>query len=226
MKELAPYADIVVSTRQRGVIADGQFRLGSLEEALRQPYVVPCMPAAPLDTFLRAHGSKIRPGSLVIDVCSVKLKPVKALKRYLPAGVQILATHPLFGPASASGGLKNHKLMFYPVRISDIRLNRIKNFLRAALGLRLIECAPQQHDQAMAYVLGLSHYIGRTAQIMGLPASPLATKAYEDLLDMKNVQGNDSLELFRSIVLDNPYGTQTLRQFKRAQRQLDKQLKL
>ena len=65
----------------------------------------------------------------------------------------------------------------------------------------------------MAYVQGLSHFIGRTMDELAIPDSPFATMAYEHLLDMKRIQGGDSWELFRSIMHENPYAAAVHEQF-------------
>ena len=50
---------------------------------------------------------------------------------------------------------------------------------------------------------------------MAIPESALATLAYDDLLDMKHIQGSDSWELFASIVQENPYANAVHRRFLR-----------
>jgi prephenate dehydrogenase len=76
----------------------------------------------------------------------------------------------------------------------------------------------------MAYVQGLSHYIARVMDEMNIPETELSTLAYEDLIDMKRVQGGDSWELFYSIMEENPYTHKVNRDFKKACLALDKKL--
>jgi prephenate dehydrogenase len=114
--------------------------------------------------------------------------------------------------------------MVHPTRIDPARYKRIKLFLRQELGLLVIECTPEEHDRMMAYSLGLSHYIGRVMQAMDIPQTELATRAYEDLLDMKRIQGKDSWELFQSIMHENPYALEVNQAFRQASQDLDKQL--
>jgi prephenate dehydrogenase len=42
----------------------------------------------------------LRPGQLIIDTCSVKERPLEWMLEELPDHVQIVGTHPLFGPDS------------------------------------------------------------------------------------------------------------------------------
>lgn len=225
IKHLGPHFTILVSSRKKLTIKSGlDFKQVDLKIALAQSIIVPSIPAQNLEEFFTANKKLVNPEALVIDVCSVKVNPVKVLRRVLPPGVQILATHPMFGPSSASNGIVGQPMMIYPVRLDSERYKRIKLFLNDTLKLHVIECTPEEHDKAMAYAQGLSHYIGRMMQIMEIPESELSTSAYQSLLAMKKVQGKDSWELFRSIMFENPYALDINQKFKQAMRELDAKL--
>ena len=221
IEHLAPYADIIVSSRSADTGDAGHgASFAPLDEVLDQPIIIPSIPSQFFEPFFAAHASKIRPDALVIDVCSVKVKPLETLKRLLPSTCTIVGTHPLFGPASVAknGGLGGLKCVVCP---GDETAEAVKVFLGTQLGLQIIEKTPEEHDQEMAYVQGLSHYIGRVMGIMDIPESPWATLAYDDLLDMKRIQGKDSWELFESIMTENPYAHEVNEDFKRACQALD-----
>jgi prephenate dehydrogenase len=219
---LSPYFDVIVSSSR----TLQHVQQASLDDVLSCDYIVPSFPAQFFENFFRTHSSKITSKSTVIDVCSVKIKPVKVLKKYLAPEVNILATHPMFGPHSAKNGLKGLRIMMHPTRIQDDQYQKIKHFLINSFKLKIIECTPEEHDQAMAYVQGLSHYIGRVMDTMNIPQSELMTAAYADLLDMRRIQGGDSWELFESIMLENPFSADVNKKFKTACQQLDARLKL
>lgn len=225
VRYLSPYFEVMVASRRRITNKKGlDFTEVTVETALKQEIIIPSMPSQFLEEFFIANYDFLNPKALVVDVCSVKTQPVEVLRRVLPEGVQILATHPLFGPASAKNSLKGQKIMMYPVRLTDKKLTKIKQFLRDTLELEIIETTPEAHDQMMAYAQGLSHYIGRAMQLMDIPDSKLTTKAYGDLLDMKRVQGRDSDELFDSILFENPYALEVNKKFKQTLKALDEDL--
>lgn len=225
IRSLSPYFEVLVSSRQKITDTHGlDFQQVEHATALSQEFIIPSMPSQFLEDFFTENRTHLNPDALVIDVCSVKVKPVEVLSRVLPQNVQLLATHPMFGPASAKDGLKAQKIMVYPVRVSRERYDKIKQFLSGTLGLKVIESTPEEHDHMMAYAQGLSHYIGRAMQEMDIPKSELTTKAYQDLLDMKHIQGGDSLELFESIMFENPYAVEVNKQFKRTLKELDRRL--
>jgi prephenate dehydrogenase len=187
----------------------------NLQNALSQEIIVLAIPAQFLEDFLVTNKNLLNPKALYIDVCSVKIEPVKVMIQHLPQSAQIIATHPLFGPQSAKLSLSNQPMMIYPVRTTNATFKEFIRFLES-LELQLIEATPEEHDKVLAYAQGLSHYIGRIMQEMKIPNSAMATQAYKDLLDMKNIQGADSDALFSSIVHTNPFTADVLKDFNNA----------
>lgn len=225
IKYLSPQATILVHSRNPDQPKDGlKFNFADVKNVLGQDIVIPSIPAHALEGFFETNKQHLNPKALIVDVCSVKTKPIEVLKRVLPPDTEILATHPLFGPTSAANGLEGKRIMMYPARLPKDRYLKIKSFLQSKLKLQIIECSPKEHDKVMAYAQGLSHYIGRLMQIMDIPESPLTTDAYDDLKDMKQVQGSDSWELFKSIMFDNPYTLEVNKDFKQAIKKLDAKL--
>ncbi len=224
---LAPYADIIVSSRSR-VVGDAGYgaRFGSVDDVLARPIIIPSIPAQFFRTFFESHHTKVNANALVIDVASVKTAPLVVLKELLPATCQIIGTHPMFGPASIekNGGVAGLKCVVSPVRAGELVMSRVVEFLRVSLGLVVIWRTPEEHDKEMAYIQGLSHYIGRVMDEMSIPESDLATLAYDDLMSMKHIQGGDSWDLFHSIMHENPYAKEVHAAFLTACRQLDRKL--
>lgn len=224
---LAPYADIVVSSRSHES-GDAGFgaQFAPLQEVLAQPIIIPSIPSQFFRDFFSENVDLINPEALVIDVCSVKVKPLQVLEGLLPKTCQIIGTHPLFGPGSIAknGGIEGLPCAFSPVRCKTGGVNEVRSFLADTLKLNVLDRTPEEHDKEMAHVMGLSHYIGRVMQMMDIPESELATVAYKDLLDMKRVQGEDSWDLFKSIMEENPYAHEINQKFKKAEKELDKKL--
>lgn len=226
-EQLADKADIIIYSRSNppGKRSHGASFV-TIEEALSRDIIIPSIPSQVFEEFFSAHAHLINPQALILDVCSVKVKPLAVLERLLPKTCQILGTHPMFGPASVArnGGVKGLVCVVVPVRIPAERLEHIKSYLKNELQLRVITRTADKHDREMAYVQGLSHYIGRVVDIMKIPQTELATFAYKDLLDMRFVQGSDSWDLFMSIVHENPYAAEVQAKMKEAQKILDESI--
>lgn len=209
---LAPRYDIVV--HDSGV-ADAEveaagLRAVSLEEAAVCPVVIVAVPVAAMRAVFAQVAPHLRPGALVVDVGSVKTLPVQWMLELLPANVDIVATHPLFGPQSAQRGLAGQRMVICPVR--GERHTRIFE-LAAELGLAPSITTPQEHDQEMAYVQALTHLIGRSLVNLQIPDETLKTSSYQHLLDLCGLVGGDSFELFRAIQTQNPYAADVVRAF-------------
>lgn len=209
---LKPRYDIVVHDIDdvAAAVADAGLRWGLLPEAAAQAVVVVAAPVAAMrDVFVKI-APHLRPGALVVDVGSVKTLPAQWMLETLPHHVDIVATHPLFGPQSARSGLAGQRLVICPVR--GERHHRIAE-LALELGLTPSITTPQEHDREMAYVQALTHLIGRALVNLGIPDETLKTHSYQHLLDLCGLIGADTFELFRAIQTQNPYAPQVVRAF-------------
>ncbi|MBW2057903.1 MAG: prephenate dehydrogenase [Deltaproteobacteria bacterium] len=155
--------------------------------------VLLCVPISGIEQVLREITPYLVEGSLVVDTCSVKEYPVSAMKAILPDFVEILGTHPLFGPDSAAGGLEGRKIVICPVRLQDPR--RVERFLRR-LKLRVLVSSPEAHDLAMASTQAIVQFLGRAFLEMGLSRHPMATPGYDQLIGILEVVQHDTWELF------------------------------
>ena len=76
---------------------------------------------------------RLKRSTLFVDVLSVKEFPRQVMRRMLPAEVDILCTHPMFGPDSGKGSWAGLNFMYEIVRVGDDdprRKQRIDNFIR------------------------------------------------------------------------------------------------
>jgi prephenate dehydrogenase len=105
---------------------DEAVRLGatftSLDIAASCDIVGVSTPVSCCEEIVTSIASSCRVGALVIDVGSVKVKPSEIMDRILPKYVDIMATHPLFGPQSARNGIKGLKIAICPIRGNSHRL--------------------------------------------------------------------------------------------------------
>ena len=132
-----------------------------LKEVCQCPVVIPFVPMSALEELLKKMSPLIRKDALVIDVCSVKIEPVRWMKEILPTEVSLLGTHPMFGPDSAKNTLFGSKIVLCPVRIKDELLSDIISYLETN-GLKVIQASPDEHDKQIAHSLLLTHFLGRS----------------------------------------------------------------
>ncbi len=179
-------------------------RAASLETVCRQDIVIPCVPISVLQQVLHDIAPLLNPDALVVDVCSVKEYPVGLMTDILPDTVSILATHPMFGPDSASESLKGGKICLCKVRIAEKKYQNIKAGLEKK-GLVVIEATARAHDEQIATSLSLTHFIGRTLSEYGAKQLDIDTEGYKRLIHILEVVERDTWQLFLDMHHYNPY---------------------
>jgi prephenate dehydrogenase len=165
-----------------------------------------CCAISAMPEVCRQLAALVRPGTLVVDTCSVKVWPVGQMLEHFGDGVEIVASHPMFGPDSARGGLAGLPLMLAPVRVAAGRFDALKAAF-AALGLKVIVMSPDEHDRQAARTQGITHYVGRLLAELGLEPSEIATLGYRKLAEITEQTCNDPWQLFVDLQRYNPYTT-------------------
>ena len=193
-----------------------------LKVVASKPILVFCIPISQLELTCEAVKPFLFPGQLVLDTCSVKVFAVSVMRRILPRFVEILATHPLFGPDSASRGIRGLRIAVCPVRCS--RLAKIQWYLESK-GLRVIVTTPQIHDREMAKTQALYHFLARGVANLhitpGMLSTPGPARLFEDFKDVQN----DSLELFTDLQTHNRYAAQIRRKLLTSLGGMDRELR-
>lgn len=99
---------------------------------------------------------KMRAKSLLMDITSIKKGPVDAMQRYAPVDVEILGTHPMFGPSIPD--LRGQTIIFTPVEgRCSVWFPVIKSLYEDS-GAHIEVMQPVHHDRMMAVVQGLTHF--------------------------------------------------------------------
>ena len=154
--------EIVITGRNEKKLREAGEALGvevttSNIEAVRNADVV--LLSVPIDNFeeivkqLQPH---LRTSQVVIDITSIKVFPVETMHKYIKAGV-VLGAHPVFGPGARD--IVNQNFVLTPTGEKETALaQKIKEYLEARGG-RVSLMTPQEHDEMMAVILGLSHFI-------------------------------------------------------------------
>ncbi|MDA3810283.1 MAG: prephenate dehydrogenase/arogenate dehydrogenase family protein [Spirochaetaceae bacterium] len=163
-----------------------------------------CNSISSVEEVCKNLGGKLKKGIIVADTCSVKVYPMAKMLEYLPDYVQIIGTHPMFGPDSGRNGVSGLPVAVCPGRIEKENLDMILS-LFAKLGLRIEQLTAEEHDHEVAYSQGITHFIGRTLDLLKLKPSRISTTGYEDLLDIVQQTCNDHWQLFVDLQKFNPY---------------------
>jgi len=193
----------------------------SMKNAAGKDIVVLAMPISSLEEVLKEVAPHLKEGALVLDVCSVKVQPVMLMKKILPESVDIIATHPLFGPDSGHSG---RKIMIFPVRTNRHRIEDVDKFLKK-LGLITYVMTPEEHDRQMAVAQGLTHYIARALIKMDVKEQELTTPNFDALLSIINRFRNESEQLFVDIQKENPLVKDVRKKFRKTLEEIEDELR-
>jgi prephenate dehydrogenase len=212
-QHLAPLFDVLATDTATDGAARAEalgVRFGNLKDAASRDIVIVAVPVVAMPQIFEAIAPHLTPGALVIDVGSVKTLPSQWMVDLLPDYVDLVATHPLFGPQSAKTGLTGLRLVVCPIR--GERSDKVAALGRS-LGLTVTVTTPEEHDREMAYVQALTHLIGRSLVNLGIPDEQLKTPSYQHLLELCALIGGDTFELFSAIQTLNPYAAQVAESF-------------
>lgn len=200
---LAPYARVSVHDRSAVAMEAASalgFDLVARIEDIRADVVILAVPLRALDEVLRAIAPHLRPGQLVVDVCSVKEEPARLMSDLLPPHAEILACHPMFGPQSAKRGVENSQIVLCPLRAA--RWRGIARFLERVLKLEVIVTTPEDHDRQVAMTQGLTHLLAQVVASLGdRPA--IRTRSFDLIAEGLALVANDAPEVFEAIARGN-----------------------
>ncbi|MGZ3217561.1 prephenate dehydrogenase/arogenate dehydrogenase family protein [Paracoccus sp. T5] len=201
---LAPMGSIFIYDRRPDVIAEVEgtdFQLVSHPREICSGIVIMAVPLQGLKDCLVEIGPHLGAGQVVIDVCSVKEEPARLMQELLPPDVEIIACHPMFGPASAANGIEGLQVVLCPLR--GMTWRKIAKGLRK-LQLTVSVMNAEEHDRQAALSQGLMHLIARA--VLSLKGPPLIrTRSHDLLCEAIEMVAHDSPELFETITRRNPY---------------------
>jgi prephenate dehydrogenase len=141
--------DASAEARSMGVKVSGPEEAGSFD------VVVLSVPMDTVEDVASAVAPAMRPGSLLMDLSSLKKTPLEAMLRHAPPGVEVIGVHPLFGPA---GDPRGRNIVLVPTGRSERWLSVLHDIFRDA-GLEVLEATAEEHDRNMAVVQGLTHFM-------------------------------------------------------------------
>ncbi|RAL51316.1 hypothetical protein DM860_010818 [Cuscuta australis] len=154
-------------------------------------------------------GSLKRP-TLFVDVLSVKEYPRNLLLQVLPEDSDVLCTHPMFGPESGKNGWQDLTFMYDKVRIRDEALCSSFINIFSSEGCRMLEMGCEEHDELAARTQFLTHTIGRILSEMVVEPTPLDTKGFQKLVQVKEGTVKDSFDLFSGLFIHNRFARQQM----------------
>jgi len=169
----------------------------NIQAASSAQVVIVAVPIEFTPQTIKEVGPHLQEGSLLVDVTSVKELPAQTMQEAVPAGVEVLPTHPMFGPRIRS--LEGQVIVLTPQNRGKW-YPKVVEFLKSEQ-VRILETTPEFHDRMMSIVQGLTHFayiaIASTIEKMGVDVKEsrkFSSPVYSLMLDM-----------IARIVAQNPY---------------------
>lgn len=139
----------------RVLVADLETELRATDAAAAADVTVVSVPIDVTESVIAEVGPHVRAGGLLMDVTSLKERPVAAmLAATARSGAAVLGTHPMFGPGVHT--LQGQRVVLCRGR-GDAWFDWAAGAF-AARGLAVTEATAERHDRAMAVVQVLTHF--------------------------------------------------------------------
>jgi prephenate dehydrogenase len=162
----------------------------------------------------------------VLDVASVKVKPVEIFGRRLADRVPWAATHPLFGPASLARRERPLRVVVCPNDRHPAAVDAATR-LFARLGCEVRLQHAESHDREMARTHALGFLIAKAFIDLGIGSEPASVPpSFRGIAATIESVREDAGHLFTAILNDNPFAAGARRDFLDTLARLDAQLAL
>lgn len=159
----------------------------------------------------------MQPGALLMDVTSLKSEAMSVMSRYAPPGVEVLGTHPMFGPTVPA--ILGQTVILIPVHDRGESWLPVIRELFIGDGARVEVMGAEEHDEMMAVVQALTHFaylsIGSTLQALQFDVTRsrrFMSPVYDIMLDFVGRILDQSPELY-AMIQSNPAAAQVRRTF-------------
>jgi prephenate dehydrogenase len=174
--------------------------------------------AVPMDSTLavaREVAPKLKPGSALVEISSVKGETLSALRNLVGERVELLSIHPLFGPALESTKGMKVAVIVGKKEGADGRETALARKLFPEA--RIIPMSRKEHDRTMAVVLSLTHllnvvYAGTASQFLSPDEfMKVSTPNSSMQLTLAEAVLAQDARLSYAIQSDNPYSKKVAR---------------
>ncbi|MGB9959262.1 MAG: prephenate dehydrogenase/arogenate dehydrogenase family protein [Candidatus Bathyarchaeales archaeon] len=204
--------NVVVSDKDQDKLARIKEELkvetaSSIDAVKSADRVLICVPIESFENVIAEIQAYIRPEQTVMDICSVKERPVEIMHRYIRNGA-VLGTHPMFGPGVKT--IKNQNFVLTPTNAEEEKLaEEFGNWLKEK-GARVFFMSPREHDELMSIVLGLPYFLSLATcdTLIGYGCFPEAQKvsgaSYKFLLTLVEAIASEEAEFSTSLQMSLP----------------------
>ena len=174
--------------------------------------VILCVPAAAMEEVTQTLAPYVAPGTVLVDITSVKMLPLRAMEKNYAGPV--VGTHPLFGPRPRPG---YNAVCITPGGQAGEASVAAVEALFMAMGCTTFRSTAERHDRAMAAIQGLN-FITSVAYFAMLSQRddvlPFLTPSLQRRMDAARTMLTSDAELFTGIFGANPLSQEAVREYR------------
>ena len=153
----------------------------------------------------------MRPGQLLCDFTSLKVRPVEAM---LQSGADVIGLHPMFGPTVKS--ISRQTIIVCPARADKAQVAGLVAVFEQQGAICTI-ATPEEHDRIVAVVQGLTHFVtlcmADTVRRLGIDlikTGQFESPVYQIELSLVGRLLSQDPALYADILQQNPYVPEVL----------------
>jgi len=153
--------EVIITGRNERKLLEAKQQLGvdiapNAEAVKRADAVLISVPIDNFEAVIEQVCPYIRPEQVIIDITSIKVFPVETMHKHIKTGL-VLGAHPMFGPGAKD--IAGQNFVLTPTNRQEQALaQKVREYLEAR-GATITLMTPQEHDEMMTVILGLSHFI-------------------------------------------------------------------
>jgi len=149
-----------VKLREAGKQIGVEVTTDNIEAVKSSQVILISVPIDNIEAVVEQIGPHTNTEQLIVDITSVKVLPMAAMHRHIKSG-KVLGMHPMFGPGARD--IANRSFMLTPTNEEEKTIaERAREYLEDREA-RVTLVSPEEHDEIMTVVLGLSHFIAIVA---------------------------------------------------------------
>jgi prephenate dehydrogenase len=171
--------------------------------------VIVSVPINATEETIAEVAPKMKAGSLLMDFTSIKVKPVEAMKKFAPGDVDILGTHPMFGPTIPT--IRGQTVILVPIKGRSEKWFPVIRKLFEEGGAHVEITTAEEHDRLVSVVQGLTHFayitIGTTIDRLDFDikkSRKFVSPVYSIMLDFVGRILGQNPYLYALIQMENP----------------------
>jgi prephenate dehydrogenase len=153
--------EVVLIGRSQSILKEAKSQLNvsvttDMEDAKIADVILISVPVDHFEEVMKQLSPHTHTDQIILDITSVKVLPVEVMHQHIKRG-QVLGTHPVFGPGARS--LANQNFVLTPTNEQETKLaEKARDYLETK-GAKVRLMTPREHDDMMAVILGLAHFI-------------------------------------------------------------------